>query len=185
MDREKLIELTGAIAKVLGWDYKSNKECWTQTITKDGKGLHVRTDGRERLIISGVWPRFTDSAGCAQIALPHYVKEECRDITVAAARSPEAIAKDIERRFLPEYNRVWEKLVKHCEEVTTHYEEKRRNWEKVCKRIGADPNKHTVSIDVQGGWAYIYAESAKSVRLDLRGIPVDLALKVIDLVEAK
>jgi hypothetical protein len=59
--------------------------------------LHRFWRDESRIVVSGDWPR---TAGGQ---LPKRYSEKLPSITVADSRSPQAIARDITRRFLPDY----------------------------------------------------------------------------------
>ncbi len=72
------------------------------------QGMWLNIDNG-RLIVSGVWPHGPADSGWRAIG-PSDAREGDPRITVSAGRSPEKIAADILRRFLPEYQRIYATL---------------------------------------------------------------------------
>ena len=65
-----------------------------------------------RIYISGEYPSYTDGQGRKQTGYPRSVwvknvRQSAPEITCAVERTAAQIAKDIQRRFLPEFARVW------------------------------------------------------------------------------
>ncbi len=67
----------------------------------DGRQITLRDDHHQRLIVTGRWP--VDQKNNQVI----YNDDDPPRITCTMNRSPQAIATDIRRRFLPKFNELW------------------------------------------------------------------------------
>jgi hypothetical protein len=109
--------LTAAIAKALGEGFQAKEDKELEHVGEirhaDGRCINLNSSWYERqrrLNVSGDYPRdegnngsYSDPKSWGAIAY----NESPPSITVSADRSPEAIARDIQRRFLPEYTRIY------------------------------------------------------------------------------
>lgn len=89
----------GVVQHLPGWAYQDNGSYVATLKRADGARLSLRLD-RGRLSISGFYPIDVR---------PHDQPEPT--ITVAAERAPQAIAGEIKRRFLPEYDPLYAKAL--------------------------------------------------------------------------
>lgn len=94
-NKKKLDEVMAAVGKLLPgtWiiDPKQHDSTWaTVLIDEEGRGLFCSIATKDKIEISGNWPR-------------NYLPTERRTIKVSAGRDTQALAKDIQRRFLPWY----------------------------------------------------------------------------------
>lgn len=119
-----------------------------------------------------------------------YANEPRPGISVAATCTPIAIARDIEKRFLPEYGVAWNVQLARANGSIVDYA---RQTDSNAKRIEAlnigyhrranqsDPtditiyptSSHAYQVRVQGG----------SVRFEHFSIPIDVALKILPLLQ--
>ena len=86
-----------------------------------GPGLWLRCGSwgdPNRVVISGVYPRtIAGEVYPPSYALPYEQRETyLRQITVSASKPTERIAREIERRFLPEYRRLYALCLAHVTE---------------------------------------------------------------------
>ena len=95
-----MLELAQRIAEHLpGWTAVPEDGRWMAYLTHpDGPKLALRHD-KGRLNVMGTWP-FSHGEH-------FYPRDKSADISCALSRGPLAIAKDIERRLLPEYLPLW------------------------------------------------------------------------------
>lgn len=103
-DKQQLdAELTALLPLLPGWqlDPRYNDHCWCAAlIDGTGKGLHINaTQAKGRFYISGMWPSDSDHQQC--------IPDRPQHITIARNRSPEKIAADLQRRFLPWYTTAY------------------------------------------------------------------------------
>jgi hypothetical protein len=103
-DLRATIELARAVAPLLprGWRFEApGEEHYWGTIVRDADGarINVQVGGFRnvgRATFRGCWPRYHDGT--------HYHHGKTVEITVSAKRAAEAIAKEVVRRFLPDYD---------------------------------------------------------------------------------
>lgn len=113
---------------------------WGRLTRDDGAGLWFGLSAG-RIEVVGDWPRST--MGSRQSFNPSsYQETEYTRITVALKRSADAIANDIERRFLPGYLAEYEKKIKARDE----HDRKARAQTEITKRLAA-----IVSAEVRSG----------------------------------
>ncbi len=109
------------------------------------------------------------------------------DIGVNPDRSPESIARDIQRRLLPDARRVYAEL-KVAGQRDAEYNDKRyATLAKVSTAIGIMPRKPLSSHDYQayGSIGSVNVEAhcdSETVRLDLRSLPVALAVNILCMI---
>jgi hypothetical protein len=109
MENIDFAQLVQDIADALGWTVEVEQEP-RPYITLKGKGdekLYLRWDGG-RVRISGKYPRLYDRHRMVGYAIPY--GEHPPSITCAVSRGAEAIAQDVERRLLPDYRVLLEKV---------------------------------------------------------------------------
>jgi hypothetical protein len=95
------------------------------------------------------WPRYTKTERGElrfETIYPNSLydpKESAPSITISLAKSPELIAKDIKRRFLPEYERIFARCAEKAQSHQAHEDNSRSQWQEVCEALRLDP-KHNV-----------------------------------------
>lgn len=124
-------------------------------------------DKQPRLTVSDwKWPQYTTmerGQTRTNTVFPHSLhgpKESSPRITCSLAKSPEAIARDIKRRFLPEYTRIYQRCLEHAKAYQQHEDISRAQWDIVCAAVNLNPhhNRHYVST----------GEDSRSVTLENR-----------------
>jgi len=106
------------------------------------------------------------------------------EITVAASRGPDAIAREIERRVLPEYRKI---LAGYHAELGEEEEMRRRRDAFAAKILRIAPGA-TATHDQSASYADFgqgknarIGYRADSVNLELRWLPPDVALRIIEI----
>lgn len=139
-----------------------------------GAGKH-----RGRVVVSGYWPRTPQSA----FTSPRDVREDTPTITVDSGKPHEQIAKDIKRRFLPEYQRIFEKIEAKIAQDLLYESTKDANFNSL---LAAGPSilkrgygTQKAVLDIGEGWGGVEMESSSTVKIELRSIPIELALRLI------
>ena len=101
-ERPDMNALAREIAEHLpGWKAEPSDGGWLAYLTHaDGPRIALRHD-HGRVKAMGTWPVATNGQH-------FYPYKDSADISCAAGRGPEAIAKDITRRLLPGYLRLWQ-----------------------------------------------------------------------------
>ena len=84
------------------------------------------------------------------------------DITVAYSRGAKALAEEIKRRLLPEYERVWKRCKEKADNYQQHEDKAEAQWQEVCKLLGKDATRKShynaigsLSIDDRNGSLHI------------------------------
>jgi hypothetical protein len=142
---KQLGEIVRALAELIpGWEYQPAGEHdysdWGQLTRADGAGVYFRNDSG-RIEVAGEWPRAQNQG---QMFSPNsYQATEYSRITVALKRSAEAIAADIERRFLPGYLSEYAQKVEQRDE----YDRKTQAQTEITQRLAA-----IVGVEVRSGY---------------------------------
>lgn len=133
MEKIELFQKYQAIAEKLGAQFMPGCEL--------DRGRFVMADGVEFFAISGgynykgkihittsfpahVVNERGESRGTCQRDFMPYGSPHFDGINVSDAKTPEQIAKDIQRRFLPEYVPLYQKAVAYCDEQKTYWEKR-------------------------------------------------------------
>jgi hypothetical protein len=131
----QLGQIVRALAQLIpGWQYQpadgdSAWRSWGQLTRADGAGIYFYQQ-RDRIEIAGDWPR-SESYGI--FSPSGYQGTRYSRITVALKRSAEAIAAEMERRFLPGYLEEYAKKVTERDE----YDQKTQVQTEITKRLAA------------------------------------------------
>lgn len=121
-----------------------------------------------------------------QLVTPRDVSEESPGINVSSEKPHKAIAADICRRFLPDYARIYDKCVERRNASDRYAELHANNWKafrgsKLINNWRA--SSFTAYLNLEPGYGDIRMESAETVKLELRSLPVSVALSVLELLE--
>ena len=165
----------------------------------NGKGHAIslsrgRGSDRGKIHISGYWP--VKGEGGHRWTSPHDVRESSPDIGVSESRGYEAIAREIQRRFLPEYLRIYTKIEAKITEELIYESRKARGWQGLVdaglvvnprERNGEQAGDLRIgSKDADGGYNYdkgygdIRMTSADTVEIHLRSLPLETAEHVLE-----
>jgi hypothetical protein len=197
--REALTALARSIAKHLApdWTYRPRKPLaegeypqlgeYIDCTGKAGPALWLHYNWRDesRIVVSGEYPRGTDR----QIPTRH--NETLPEITISASRSPEALAKDIVRRFIPDYIKLWDDFQNRVKADLDYHQGQDATLERLAVAGGvkvesikcfADRNgRGRISGGLFGGvWGEVEAYP-DSVTLKLHSLSVEQAEKIIAL----
>jgi hypothetical protein len=149
-------------------------------------GLHTsgyRFQMGDRLEISGSYARKDTGYGF----ISSY--DHPPSIGVTSSRPPKALARDIQRRFLPEFHRFHELAM----ERKRQHEEYEANQEKAAQVIaeafeGEIRNDNSgvrfSRILNDGPWGHIDVSGNGTVMIEIRDLPVDLAVQIGHLLKA-
>ena len=74
-------------------------------------------------------------------------KESGPSITCALNRPAEKLAAEIRRRFLPEYERVWQRCTERASEYQTHENNSASQWTAVCSALNLNPARDHHYVD--------------------------------------
>ena len=182
----RLAELAPKVAKALGdgWRREHNKNpdvthCIALVHGDERVDLHVAYP-YGRVAISGGISHLRDARG----ETPHYRSEDNPKITASLDKTPEQIARDIERRVLLGYRALLAEVLNRVAESNAHLSATAATAAKVAKAIGLDEPGDSGLVDFYRSAAFPEnSSSAKcsgdSVTLNLLDLTVDEACAVL------
>jgi hypothetical protein len=153
---------------------------------QDGRKFGLHTSGYrfqmgDRLEISGSYPRKETGYGF----ISSY--DHPPSIGVTSSRPPKAQARDIKRRFLPEFHRFHELAM----ERKRQHEEYEANQQKAAKLIaeafGGEIRNDNSGVRFSrndGPWGHIDVSGNGTVMIEIRNLPVNLAVQIGHLLKA-
>ena len=167
--------LVEQIADALGdeWRKRADDEprhCMACIKRADGAVISMRSKNH-RLSISGSYPR------CDQFWFGPRDKDRPR-ITVSMGRTADAIAKDIERRFLPKYGNEYIKAVNQQDDYLRDKAAQEACQHELEEILHAK-HRGEQRIHITGGWVEVY--SSGSCRLQLRSVNFEQMRKIARL----
>jgi len=149
-----LHKLARQIATHLGWTYheqNGNEGRYAQLDHPQMQGAALMIHRRDqRLEISGIYARNPDDR--TGYYGPY---ENPPQITVSAAREPQAIARDIQRRFIPDYLREFEHSRERVDETRLDYSRRRDALEQIAAALGHTLEPDTLDIHTTRFKTYI------------------------------
>lgn len=186
--------LAGIARHLPGWTVQDNGEeafAWRYTLVNgNGPRISINTSRYTKgmLHVSGFWPQ-----GRNRWTSPSDVREEAPEINVSSKKTHEQIAKDITRRFLPEYLRIYTKLEEHLIAGQNYSTLRLQNFTKLTEAglvpaYRMEPENPHGEVRLKGatgetnydlGYGTVHMDSATSVRMDLRSLPVETAVRVL------
>jgi hypothetical protein len=160
----------------------------------DGMAIYINTDNRQgKLHIHGEWPMdgtkyMSPRSWCVVV----YDENQDVGINVGADRSPEVIAREITRRFLPAYLALYKKCM---ERKAEHDAYRNRAYKTACELAtvaglsfpqGGDDTQYSLHIGnvTTRGWYGSARCNADSVDLTLLSLSPEIAAQVLQLVYA-
>ena len=158
-------------------------------------GIYLRESRSGRVEISGVWPR--SKTGNIYAASDCYGADGKRlsnpSITVAGDKAPQGIARDIVRRFLPDYRTAFEAARKRAQADNDYQALALANYDRLFEVFGDAHNQRAkferggcFSVSVyppQFDGVYRIEVTGSGVRFELRDIPVERAIEVLRLLK--
>lgn len=174
------------IAKILGGTYEApTGEVWIargNIALATGESFHLALNEREgRITVSANWPH----GDRGHVYCPRgYDKTGYKSITVAANKSPERIAKDIQTRFLPGFLPEYAKQAAAKQSSLDYANQGKAGITRLAEAYGVlPPGGDVTEIPLnQGGYfgsAACYGDSAK---IELRNLTLEQAEQVLKLV---
>ena len=122
--RQALLNAARGIASHLdGWSLHEPSEEWGGCmLVLEGPSAQtlqvIWCNGRERGEVRGVFPKLP---GGRDVYVRHEDEKRCR-IGVSLTRPPEALARDIQRRLLPAYSQVFERVSRQVQQAYTSHD---------------------------------------------------------------
>lgn len=175
-------------------DYGPERD--TRAFLRDSEGHEIRLVlgvGRYGLAPQGkihIWGHYGEDNG--KVVLPRDVgaigyDEKPPEINISASKTPERIARDIERRFLADYLTAWAACREMIEAREAHRAAVRANAETIAERAGVGPG--SITYDADGDRAYIYVPGWRIRRIEVGNdwiefagsIPLPDGLALVDL----
>jgi len=168
------------------WQYSPDESTeHYYAILHDGdRGIRLRIQD-QRLVVTGMWPMPVQGPKYNHLFDPHNHGLDAPRITCNPNRDPGDLARDIERRFLPDYGQQYAEMVRKREEklaelarlkeILAMFEQAGVSSVDGCKayfrhRDGDLPSGHVeVAINSDGERAH----------LDVRSLPLDVALWIV------
>lgn len=190
-DTPKALEIARAIALHLP-DWIPNPVCdldgnvdfdRADLVGSGGATICLLTSRHEagRVRVSGRWPRLPDGGH-------YYPGKGSTAITCSAGRDPRALAKDIERRFLPGYLAEYAKAVEYCQARGRGEAAAIELATRIGDVIGTNPGQlrnGSVTVLVYLAEAHgrieVTAGSPPSVSLNLGSVTPDQALRIAEV----
>jgi hypothetical protein len=154
-------------------------------VQPDGAGVSVWWSEYPagRLEIHGVWPRGADGKEYR----PTGYRETSPTITVNASRPPAAIASEIRRRFLPAYLELYAKKRSEQDGAEAYQRETAATLARLVAATGSADGlrrangQQLSTLYVRDSHVYRVEASGDSVRFEAFSCPVDVAVRVLDL----
>lgn len=193
-------QLTADVVALLddGWTLKeydnSDKDPWYRRapdiVHKDGRSFDLAPVDGGKVRVSANWPTQRGTQG-SRVFSPNDLynpNETSPSIKVSLSRGTEVLAKEINRRFLPEFTRIWGRIAENIK-ATNEFEDSReaafqriRQECGLSERPGHVQDCRTSWHDDSKGYGDVVVNSAESVELKMRSLPVNVAIAVIKLV---
>jgi hypothetical protein len=178
----------GHITDIEPIDGLDGQQSWNTAGYGGTIAVHRVWNKKDRLDITGIYPQETHNLWLDRDEYP------APNITVAEDRGAKAIAKEIERRFLPDYR----KRLAHIQQRLQDKAGARQTRETIAEQLaailhkGADPrivrNDESTTIDYSllnegGGYGDLYLSGdGRSLNLKLSSVPASLAEAICQLV---
>jgi len=138
----------------------------------------IRPEWRKpsRLVIDGDWPTGTGNS--------HHHMDINVSITVAATRSPEAISRDVSRRFLPDFDSAWETVTNRVTAHNAYTSDLEELVNATRNRIaGAELSRSSEMLRTPFPYHEVQCHGEGTLSISLRYADRELGEAVIDLVE--
>ncbi len=185
-ERRERIEHAKLVLLNLGFYEREKNDADWYISGKDnkGRGLHIgigHHDKNPRFTISGTYPR----NGKGEYVRPCGYSEKSPEINVSASRSVTAISKDIERRLLPDYEGALAYCQKQIKLDDNFEQETNDNFALVLRRKPNDEENRSKRGEIVfpgEGWGHVQV-SSDSATIELRSIPVELAARIVDILQ--
>jgi hypothetical protein len=186
MERKDFSRLVYDIAGILGYkvgfpdDYNNKAE-----MGKDHERLIISNGGYklgDRIKVYGVMPRPKDG---------RYMRVSSMEITMAVTKTAEQMAKEIGRRFLPEYREKLAECLALIDEHDSAQSDQRASLERMAAVMGKDIHWHNereangAIYSYDGAISKVEAQYGGKVKIELKySIPVDKAIRIIKAIQA-
>ena len=114
-----------------------------------------------------------------------YNGESNPEITVGESRGAAAIARDIERRFLPYFRKRWDVVAARARDRDEYDAKVQANRERICEIIeGARLSPHSEQEVWVPGYYFKARANSDSIDLELRDLPIQLVERLVGVIES-
>jgi hypothetical protein len=166
--------------------------------SEDGPSLWIRGPGtygsdKGKFSIHVNYPK--DHTG--REVYPYMNEPRATSINVAATKTAKQIAGDIERRLLPVYLSIWDTQLARVNDANTYEVNRQASIDRLVKATGGkvtrnEHDKTKVHLDWISrpafntkGYVTNVQVSDKTVQLEVRSVPIDVAIKILNLVHGR
>ena len=191
MEKEVFSEKMKSVANILGYQWELKQE-WSNNagylIGPNQAKIWVRNDEyviKERIEFNPCYPE-TQKGRFGKV-YQRYDEKGRMKITVSENKTPEQIARDIQKRFLPPYLEKLQKAVIHIQKIDEYETKKMACLKKVADYLGEDvatpslKNPRIYSSSVKGLYV-ITADSNMMIRFEVEVTP-EKAIEIIKILE--
>jgi hypothetical protein len=187
-ERQRYHTLYTRIAELLpGWTVETRNDANYNSHFRliDGQGHVISLNlpsgaDRGKVHISGHWPQ---NGQYGPFCSPSEVREDSPSINCSLSRGYESIARDIQKRFLPEYLRIFVKCQERIAADNAYEARKAANWQKLVDTGLILGKLHCGEwrggVAMNAGYGDVRMSSADSVQLDLRSLPIETAIRIL------
>lgn len=154
--------------------------------TDDGRRLHLRSNGYQqhgRVAISAAMPRARDGMHWTAF---YSLREERPKLTITCRmdRGPAAIARDIQRRLLPEYERMLADVRRRIADYDTELSRREDMREFFAQHFGAHiptDSRDRVTNGRNGGTWQITLSGNHIYKLTVQGLDIETAAEILTI----
>jgi hypothetical protein len=186
--KEKTTTLILGVLKILKFTpVEKEKDDLSYHVYLDGENgqesIHLYSGGyqmKERIRISGNFPR-TERGESVEL---YRYGEKRHEITVSITKTPEQIARDIQRRFLPRYRELLGGVVERVNKTNQYA----RTCAQNLLAIKGEPLTETEARE--RAWRFsgsVFGEvwvGNESARIEIHSLPIEVARKIMTMVKA-
>jgi len=191
-----LIRAGAAIAAELGDEWSvvvprtEDRRWWVDIVRDDGAKITLNScwnDGR--WVVHGGWPNDPTKGGNQRAMLRDWLySASIPEITVTRKKTPAQIAKDITRRFLPEYLPLYAQCLEKRDERVNRCDQKMDTARKLVDILGKQVSTTPWGSDPSISVPNMLGDSYGEIRIDydgnttfhLWGVPADAAIKIAE-----
>lgn len=185
----RLNELAQGIASHLdGWEAQpfeeNNNRAHITHETGATFGITIDAYGKkDRVEVYGIYPHYPyRKNGNANRGYPLSGVDTPR-ITCALSRGPEAIAKDIERRFLNKYIRCYELAVERIAQDEEYQNDQEACISRLADILGVSTTRSEIYYNHNNIWGTIKPNGRDDVTFELRRVPTAIAAKICEVLK--
>ncbi len=186
--KARVESLISEVSKILGFTPQKNRDdSWRYVsldIKKGEECLHFTSGNyelKDRLKISGNFPR-TEKG---EYIDPYDYRDKRHEITVSITKTTEQIARDIERRFLPLYRELLNRVIQRVNQSNEYDRTCTENLEEIKGKKLTEEEKKQHRFELHGEIYGEFSVHGDSVKIELNSVPVEMAKKVMQLIDQK